>query len=152
MALELQLEQDLKSALLNGDKLKVETLRGLKSVLLYAKVAAGSRDQAMDDPTVQQFFAKEVKKRQESIDLYIQGGNQAMADKEKAEKDIIEAYLPEQLGEDAINRLVETAISELGANDMSAMGKVIASVKEKSQGAADGAIIARLVKERLARG
>ena len=152
MALEQQLDQDLKAALLNGEKLKVETLRGLKSVLLYAKVAAGSRDQVMDDATVQQFFAKEVKKRQESIDLYIQGGNQAMADKEKTEKGIIEAYLPEQLSEADIQTLIETVVKELDATNMSAMGAVIAAVKHKSQGAADGAVIARLVKERLARG
>jgi uncharacterized protein YqeY len=152
MALEQQIDQDLKAALLSGDKLKVETIRGLKSVLLYAKVAGGSRDQAMDDAQVQQLFAKEAKKRQESIDLYTQGGNQAMADKESAEKSIIEAYLPEQLSEEKINELIEATVAELGAGDMSAMGKVIAGVKEKSQGAADGAVIARLVKERLARG
>ena len=152
MALEEQINQDLKSALLNGDKLKVETLRGLKSVLLYAKVAGGSRDQAMDDAAVQQLFAKEVKKRQESIDLYAKGGNDAMAEKESAEKAIIEAYLPAQLSEAAINELIESVVSELGATDMSAMGKIIAAVKDKSQGAADGAVIARLVKERLSRG
>jgi uncharacterized protein len=152
MALEQQIDQDLKAALLNGEKLKVETLRGLKSVLLYAKVAAGSRDQVMDDAQVQQLFAKEAKKRQESIDLYIQGGNQAMADKEKAEKTIIEAYLPEQLSEAAISEMIEAVITEQGATDMSAMGTVIAAVKDKSKGAADGAVIARLVKERLARG
>lgn len=152
MALEQQIDQDLKSALLSGDKLKVETLRGLKSVVLYAKVAAGSRDLAMADEALQQLFAKEVKKRQESIDLYIRGGNQAMADKELAEKEIIEAYLPEQLSEDELKTFVETVVTELGASDMSAMGKVIAGVKDKAKGAADGAVIARLVKERLARG
>lgn len=152
MALEQQIDQDLKSALLGGDKLKVETLRGLKSVLLYAKVAAGSRDQAMDDAAVQQLFAKEVKKRQESIELYDRGGNADMAAKERAEKEIIEGYLPEQLSEEKINELIEVVVNEVGATDMSAMGKVIAGVKDKSQGAADGAVIARLVKERLVRG
>jgi uncharacterized protein YqeY len=149
MAIEQQIEQDLKAALLGGDKLKTETLRGLKSTLLYAKVAAGSRDQAMPDDQVIGLLAKEAKKRQESIDLYIQGGNQAMADKESAEKAIIQTYLPEQLSEDKLNELIEAAVTELGASDMSAMGKVIASVKEKAGGAADGAVIARLVKERL---
>lgn len=151
MALEQQIEQDLKSALLSGDKLKVETLRGLKSVVLYAKVAAGSRDTAMPDDALHQLFAKEVKKRQESIDLYVQGGNQAMADKEQAEKEIIAAYLPAQLDEAAIQQLVEAAIADTGATDMSAMGQVIAHVKAESKGAADGAIIAKLVKERLSR-
>jgi uncharacterized protein YqeY len=149
MAIEQQIEQDLKAALLGGDKLKTETLRGLKSALLYAKVAAGSRDQAMPDDQVIGLLAKEAKKRQESIDLYIQGGNQAMADKESAEKAIIQTYLPEQLSEDKLKELIEATVTELGASDMSAMGKVIACVKEKAGGAADGAVIARLVKERL---
>ena len=151
MALEQQIDQDLKAALLGGDKLKVETLRGLKSVMLYAKVAAGSRDQAMTDETVIQLLAKEVKKRQESIELYERGGNPTMADKERAEKEIIEAYLPEQLSEEKLGELIESTVAELGANDMSVMGKVIAGVKEKAGGAADGAVIARLVKERLSR-
>ena len=149
--LEEKLNQDLKAALLAGDKLRVETLRGLKSVILYAKVAAGSRDQEMPDDAVTQLLAKEVKKRQESIELYERGGNQAMADKERTEKEIIEAYLPEQLSEEKLSELIESTIAELGAGDMSAMGKVVAGVKEKAGGAADGAVIARLVKERLSR-
>jgi uncharacterized protein YqeY len=147
--LEGKINADLKAALLGGDKLRVETLRGLKSVVLYDRVAAGSRDQEMPDETIIQLLAKEVKKRLESIELYERGGNQAMADKEQAEKEIIEAYLPEQLSEEKLSELIESTVAELGASDMSAMGKVIAGVKEKAGGAADGAVIARLVKERL---
>ena len=149
MALEQQIDQDLKTALLGGEKLKAETLRGIKSAILYAKVAAGTRDQAMDDDQVIGLLAKEAKKRQESIELYKQAGDSERADKETAEKAIIETYLPQQLSEDEIKSVIDTVIGETGAEGMAAMGKVIAEVKARTSGAADGAVIAKLVKERL---
>lgn len=147
--LEQRLEQDIKSALLAGESIKVTTLRGLKATLLNVKVAEGSRDKVMSDEQIIALFAKEAKKRQESADLYIQGNNQAMADAELTEKALIETYLPVQLDESAIATIVDESITELGATDMKAMGPVIAAVKAKTAGAADGGIIARLVKERL---
>jgi uncharacterized protein YqeY len=147
--LEQRLEQDIKAALLAGESFKVTTLRGLKAVILSAKVAAGSRGTDMPDDDVIALFAKEAKKRQESADLYKQGGNQEMADKELAEKALIEGYLPEQLDEAAITVIVEDVIAAQGATDMAAMGQVIGAVKAKTGASADGAVIARLVKERL---
>jgi len=149
MSLEARIDTDLKSALLSRDAATVETLRGLKSVILYAKVAAGSRDTAMSDEQVIGLLAKESKKRQESIDLYTQGGAPERAAKEAQEKAIIDAFLPAQLSEEDIKTHIETALTELGVSDMSGMGKVIAEVKVKTAGAADGAVIAKLVKERL---
>ena len=151
MALEQQINQDLKAALLNGEKLRVETLRGLKSVFLYSKVATGGagRDAELSDEQLLPLLAKEAKKRQESIELYKQAGDAERAAKEQSEKEIIEEYLPKQLSDDEIKVLVDETVSALGVTDMSGMGKVIAEVKQKSQGAADGAVIARLVKERL---
>ena len=147
--LEQQLDQDLKAALLSKDPVTVETIRGLKSVLLYAKVAEGSRDKPMPDDKVIGLLAKEAKKRQESIDMYLQGGDNVRADKERREKVIIERYLPAQLSDDEITQVVDEVIGTIETKDMSAMGKVIAEVKQRTQGAADGAVIARLVKERL---
>ena len=147
--LEQRLEADIKAALLAGDSVKVLTLRGLKATLLNNKVAEGTRDSAMSDDQVIALFTKEAKKRQESADMYVQGGSQAKADAELAEKALIETYLPAQLDEAAIKEVIETVVSELGATDMKAMGQVIGSVKAKTAGAADGGIIARLVKERL---
>jgi uncharacterized protein YqeY len=149
MTLEERIAQDLKAALLKGDKLRVETLRGLKSVLLYAKVAAGTRDQAMSDSEVISLLAKEAKKRQESVDLYLKGDDKDRADKELAEKAIISEYLPAQLDESAIQHIIDEVITAGGYSDMSAMGKVIGEVKQKTTGAADGAVVARLVKESL---
>lgn len=150
MAIEQRIEQDLKSALLGGDAQRVSTLRGLKSVILYAKVAAGTRDQAMPDDQVIQLLSKEAKKRQESADLYAQGGNEDRAEAELAEKAIIEKYLPTQLSEAELTTIVDQAIAETDASGPAAMGQVIGKVKALTAGAADGAIIARIVKERLA--
>lgn len=147
--LEEKLEQDIKSALLSGDAQRVSTLRQVKSVLLNLKVATGKRDSGLSDEEVLPVLAKEAKKRQESADLYRQGGNQERAAAELAEKIIIEAYLPAQLGEEEVIKLVESVIAETGASGPQAMGPVIGQVKNLAGPSADGATIARLVKEKL---
>ncbi len=144
-----QLNDDVKAAMLAGDKARLETLRGLKSVILYAEVAAGKREEGLSDDEVQALFAKEAKKRQESADLYEQGGSPERADKERAEKTIIEGYLPEQLSEAEVCRIIDEIIAEQHAADMQAMGKVIGAVKQRVGNTADGALVARLVKEKL---
>jgi uncharacterized protein YqeY len=116
---------------------------------LYAKVAAGSRDQMLDDSVVQGIFAKEAKKRQESADLYRQGGNTDKAEAELAEKAIIERYLPTQLSEAELIPIIDGVIADIGANGPAQMGQVIGAVKKQSGASADGALVARLVKERL---
>lgn len=147
--LEQQLEQDIKAALLAGEKDKATTLRGLKATLLNAKVAAGKRDSGLTDEEVLPILAKQSKQRQESADLYIQGGNQAKADAELAEKAIIDAYLPAQLGEAELGDIIDAVIAETGVSGPQAMGQVIGKVKAQTGASADGALIARLVKEKL---
>ncbi len=149
MRLEDKLEQDIKTALLAGDSLRVSTLRGLKSVLLNVKVATGKRDSGLTNEEVLPILSKEAKKRQESADLYVQGGDQTRADKELSEKAIIESYLPAQLSEADIAKLVDGVIAETGASGQAAMGQVIGAVRAKTAGSADGAVIAKLVKEKL---
>lgn len=147
--LKQQLEQDIKSALLSGQKARATVLRGLKSVILYAEVAAGSRQEGLNDEAIIVLFAREAKKRQESANLYVQGGDQTRADNELAEKAIIEEYLPAQLSDDALQAVITDAITETAASGPQAMGAVIALVKQKTAGAADGARIAGAVKQRL---
>jgi len=150
MGLRQQLDDDVKAAMLSGDALKVETLRGLKTVILYADVATKTRDSGgVDDDAVLALFAKEAKKRQESADLYVRGGSQERADKELAEKAIIEAYLPEQLGDEELSSLIDAAITDTKAEGVKDMGRVIGAVKAKAGNSADGAKIAKLVAERL---
>jgi uncharacterized protein YqeY len=148
--LRSQLDDELKAALLGSDALKVETIRGLKSVISYADIAAKKRDTGgISDDEILNLFAKEAKKRQESADLYVRGGSQERADKELAEKAIIEAYLPVQLSQAEIAAAVDAVITEQGAEGVQAMGKVIGAVKAQLGNTADGSIIAKLVKERL---
>lgn len=148
--LEQRLEQDIKAALLAGESTKVTTLRGLKAAMLSAKVAAGTRGSDMPDEAVVAIFNKEAKKRQESADFYIQAGNVGSAEAELAEKALIETYLPAQLTETEVSQVIDEIIKDTGANNMQAMGQVIGAVKARTAGAAEGALIARLVKEKLA--
>lgn len=147
--LEDRLNADIKAALLGGDQFTATTLRGLKAVILNVKVSEGSRDKAMPDDQIQAIFAKEAKKRQESADLFTQGGNQAKADQELAEKKLIETYLPAQLTEAEIKALVDDLAGQIGATSMADMGKLIGAVKGHAGPSADGALVAKLVKEKL---
>ena len=128
MSLEATLDRDLKAAMLDRNEQTVSTLRMLKSTLLYAKVAAGSRDTGLDDDTVIGILSKEAKKRQESADLFKQGGNDEKAAAELAEKAIIEKYLPAQMSEEDVRKLVEEVVSNLGDADPSKMGQIIGQV------------------------
>jgi uncharacterized protein YqeY len=150
MSIKEQLDADLKAALLGGDKTLATTLRGLKAAILNIEVAEGIRDTGLGDDKVIELFAKEAKKRQESADLYQQGGGQERAEAELAEKAVIEKYLPAQLSEDEIEAIIDEVIQDMGASSMQSMGQVIGAVKQKTGAAADGAVIARLVKEKLA--
>lgn len=147
--LEEQIEKDLKAALLGGDSLKVSTLRGLKATLLNVKVATGTRESGLADEEVLKQMGKQSKQRQESAEMYVSGGDQERADKELAEKAIIDAYLPAQLGEAEIATIIDEVIQQTGASGPQAMGQVIDQVKQKAGAAAEGSVIARLVKEKL---
>ena len=149
MSISEEIDKDLKQAMLAGDKTLTTTLRGLKSVILYEEVAKGIRDTGLDDEAVTTLLSKEAKKRQESADLYKQGGNQEKADAELAEKKVIEKYLPAQLSDEEIIAIIDETISSAGATSMQQMGQVIGIVKGKAGAAADGAKIAQLVKEKL---
>jgi uncharacterized protein YqeY len=147
--LEERLEQDIKSALLAGDKERVTTLRGLKSTLLNIKVASGKRESGLNDEEVVQAFIKEAKKCQESADLYKQGGNEQKARAELNEKKMIEVYLPEPISEEVINQTIDDVIKSMGQVGPSDVGKIIGQTKAKLGASADGSMIAKLTKEKL---
>lgn len=148
MKLKQQIDQDLKAAMLAGDKSLVMTLRGLKSVILDAEIASGSRETGLSDDAIIGLLGKETKKRQDSADLYVQGGNTERQAAELKEKKVIQKYLPSRLGNDELNALIDKVITKVG-NSPQNMGRIIGQVKQKSHGAAEGSLIARLVKEKL---
>ena len=147
--LKQRLQDEVKKAMLAKDAGRLECLRGLKSAILYAEVAAGKRDEGLDDAEIETLLAKEAKKRQESADLYIQGGSQERADKELSEKAVIEEFLPQQLSESEVSVMIDDIISQVKPEGVGQMGQVISQVKSRLGNTADGALIARLVKERL---
>lgn len=149
MALKQRINDEMKAALLGGDRFVGETLRNLKAAILDEEVAKNKRDQGLSDTEVETVIAREVKKRNESIRLYRQNGRDDLADPEQKEIDILGAYLPEQLSEADIRHIVDTKITELGVAGPQAMGQVIGAVKVQAGNAADGALIAKIVKEQL---
>jgi uncharacterized protein len=149
MNLKERIEQDLKTALLARDQGTVLTLRSIKSAILNEEVAKGLREQGLDDQSITQVLVKEAKKRQESADLYRQGKEETRANQELAEKAIIDGYLPKQLSETELSTIVDKVIKANGAEGPAMLGQVIGQVKQEVGATADGATVARLVKERL---
>jgi uncharacterized protein YqeY len=145
--LETKLDADIKQALLGGDKPRAEVLRGLKSAMLYEKVAKNLREQGLTDEQFQAIVTREVKKRAESADLYAKAGAQDRADKELSEKVILEEYLPQQLTDEELNTIVNDVVSLQG--DGAQMGQVIGAVRAKVGSQADGKRIADAVKAKL---
>lgn len=149
MGLKDKINNDLKAALLGGDRFAGEVLRGLKAVILNEEVAQGKRDEGLDDEIIEQLIAREVKKRNESALIYDNASRPELANNERAELKIISNYLPDQLSEDDIKIVISRAIKELGVNNSSGFGQVIGAVKKELGNAADGALIAKLIKEAL---
>lgn len=149
MSLKSQLDNDIKAALLGGDRFRTDVLRGLKAVVLNEEVAQGKRDEGLDDTTIEQLVAREVKKRLDSVKQYTDAARPELAETEQAEAKILEDYLPEQLSEEEIKKVIHETIAALGASGPQAMGQVIGAVKGKLGTSADGGTIARFVKEAL---
>jgi uncharacterized protein YqeY len=149
MALKSQIESDLKTALLGGDRFRAEVLRGLKAVILDEEVKQGKRDEGLDDDTIEKLIVREVKKRLDSATQYEAAGRPELVEAERNESKVIEAYLPEQTSEEDIKKTIDETIAAMGVSGPAAMGQVIGAVKGKLGNAADGGTIARLVKEAL---
>lgn len=150
MSLKAQLENDIKTALLGGHRFRADILRNLKAAVLSEEVAKNKRDEGLSDVEFEQVAAREVKKRLDSVQQYTAADRPELAETEAAEAKIIEEYLPAQLSEDEIKTVVIEAIATLGVSGPQAMGQVMGVVKGKLGTTADGATVARLVKEALA--
>jgi len=149
VTLKSQIENDVKAALLGGDRFRTDVLRGLKAAILNEEVAKGKRDEGLDDASIEQLIAREVKKRLDSVQQYTQAARPELAETEQAEAKILEEYLPEQLSEEDVKIVIDETIAALGVSGPQAMGQVIGAVKGKLGNTTDGSTIARLVKEAL---
>jgi len=149
MSLKDIIQNDTKAALLGGDRFVGDTLRNLKAAILNEEVAQGKRDDGLSDEEIEKIIAREVKKRNESITIYEQNGRPELAETERREAEVLSRYLPEQIDESKLREIVSEKISTLGASGPQAMGQVIGAVKQQVGNSADGALVARIVKEML---
>lgn len=149
MSLKAKIEDDLKTAMLSRDSFTVSTLRTVKGVILNEEVAKGVRESGLDDPSVEALLSKEVKKRFEAAELFEQGGNSDSALKERKEAEILQAYLPKQLSNEELEQVVSGVVAEAGDISVKDMGRIVGAVKAKVGNTADGAAIAKLVKQKL---
>jgi len=146
MPLKNQITEDMKSAMKAGDKDRLKTVR-----LIMAAIKQVEVDQRIeiDDAGVLSVLEKMVKQRRDSVEQFERGGRDDLAAIEKAEIEVLETYLPEQLSADEITALVDEIIAATGAEGMRDMGKVMGQIKARAAGRADMGAVSATVKERL---
>jgi uncharacterized protein YqeY len=144
----LDINKEIKQAMLEKDSVKLASLRAVKSAVIMAQTEKGASE--MDAAGMQKIIQKQVKQRKDAAQIYIDQSRQDLADDELAQIKILEKFLPKQMNESEIKTIVEEVISSSGATSMSDMGKVMGLVNQKLAGKADGKIIAQIVKATLA--
>lgn len=147
--LKSRIEDDLKSAMLSGNSAVVDTLKMVKSAVLYKEVELGNREAGLTDEQVIEVLTKEAKKRLEASAMYADAGRADQAAAEKAEYEIISAYLPTQMSEEELQTLVDEVVAATPDATIKDMGKIIGAVKARAGATADGSRIAQLVKQKL---
>lgn len=143
-----QLQEDLKQAQLAKDEVKVSTLRLLLAEIKNGEIAKGG---SLTGEEIISVIQREVKKRKEAMEGFTAGGRQQAAQVEEAELKILAGYLPAQLPDEELTKIVEAAITEVGAGEISDMGKVMGAVMAKVGAGADGGRVSSLVKARLSK-
>ena len=141
-----KIKEDIYVAMKSKDKVKATILRSLLSNLKKIEI---EKKEPIAEPEYLSIVKKMVKQLKESIDVYSQAGRIELAEKEKSELSIIEAYLPKQFSEEEILELIKNIISEISAKNSSDIGKVMAIVMKKGGGKVDGGIANRIAKELL---
>ena len=144
--LKTQITEAMKGAMRAKEKERLGAIR-----LIQAEIKRIEVDERIevDDPRVLAILDKMVKQRRDSINQYQDAGRQELADKEQAEIDVIQEFLPEALSDDELSAMIQAAIAESGAESMRDMGKVMAVLKPKIQGRADVGAVSGLVKAKL---
>lgn len=149
MDFQARIDQDLKDAMKARQSERLNVIRMLKSSLKLASIEQGGADARLDDTAALAVVRKELKKRQDSIEQYINGNRPELAEKERAEAAILEAYLPKALTQDELAALIREAIAESGATSKAQMGAVMKVAVAKAAGRADGKAISAAVSAAL---
>jgi len=149
MGLKEKLQTDLTQAIRSRDELQSGTIRMLLAAITNEEVA-GKAAKVLSDAEIITVLSREAKKRREAVEAYTQAKREDLANKEMAEAAVIAQYLPKQLSEDEIKKLIQEAIASTGATGPSGMGLVMKQLQPKIAGKADGGLVSALVKAALA--
>ena len=149
MGLKEKLQADLTDAIRGRNEVVSGTVRMLLAAITNEEVA-GKAAKVLTDAEIITVLSREAKKRREAVEAYTQAKRDDLASKEKAEAAVIANYLPEQLSEDEIKKLIQAAIAETGAAGAAGMGLVMKVLQPKIAGKADGGVVSGLVKAALA--
>jgi len=144
-----QLKDELKQSMLARNELKTSTLRMIISALGYYEIEKGGAGYEATEDDVLSILQKQAKQRRDSIEQFKAGGRDELVSKESKELELIEAYLPKQMDEVTIKKLVDEAIVQTGAINLNDMGKVMGVLMPKIKGNADGGLVSKIVKEKL---
>ncbi|KKT16411.1 MAG: hypothetical protein A2654_00135 [Candidatus Nealsonbacteria bacterium RIFCSPHIGHO2_01_FULL_43_31] len=154
MALKQQIQGDLTESVMDKEELRSSVLRLLLAAILNKEKEKRyklkeDKDVPLIDEEIIDVILSEIKKRREAIELYEKGGRHELADKEKKEAVMLQKYLPEQMPEEELGKIVKEAIKKVGAKEQKDMGKVMQELMPKTKGKADASLISKIVKELL---
>jgi uncharacterized protein YqeY len=149
MTLQERLDSDLKEAMRARDNRKLGVLRMLKSALKYAAIAKSATEADLSDAEASQVIRKQIKQRQDSIESFEKGGRAELANKEKEELSILNAYLPQPMSADELAKVVRETIAEVGATSKAQMGAVMKALQAKVAARADGKTLSVEVTRQL---
>ena len=149
MSLEIQINNDIKQAMLAKDRKKLDALRAIKAALLLEKTGKDVSSGEIPESVELKLLQKLVKQRKESALLYRDKDRVEMAEEEEFQAAIIEKYLPEQMSEGEIETVVTAVIAETGASSMKDMGRVMGMVSKQLAGKADNKTISNIVRKKL---
>ncbi len=158
MILKEKIQQDFKEAFKGGEEVKVSTYKILQSEIRNAEIAKKTKlvkagglnvetESQLDDEEVIQIVSKEAKKRRDAMEIYKKEGRNELFKREESELAVLSFYLPEQLPEGEIRKIVEESLKESGATGPSEIGKIMKVLMPKVKGRADGALVNKIVKE-----
>ncbi len=149
MNLEQLINDDIKAAMLAKDKPTLEALRAVKAAILLAKTDKGTSGEGMEEGVEMKILHKLVKQRRDSAEIFKQQARSDLAEDELFQLSVIEKYLPAQMTEEEITKIISAVITQSGATSIKDMGKVMGTATKQLAGKADNKVVSDLVKKLL---
>ncbi|MBK6773473.1 MAG: GatB/YqeY domain-containing protein [Ignavibacteria bacterium] len=147
MSLKVKINEDLNNALKAKDIVRIDTLRSIRAEILKMDKSGMNREMTPEEEI--QLLAKQAKMRKESIELFAQAGRKDLVDKEQAQLDLINQYLPEQMSEKEADEIITKIISDAGTTSQKDFGRLMSEVMKQLKGKIDGKIIQDILKSKL---